>query len=1324
MKTPNVKVKQSKSRKWLKRILIVLAIIIFLPLTLFTIGWFNRDRIIDVLQERYHENSTGTLTIGKVNASFLGGFPNVGFTLKDIKHTNSDTITDQFSTLKIQETKLIIGAGKLLSGNFLFKKIAIKNAVFISEVISRRPLAYHERLMRDMKKSKLKGFQLPKWLHQDGATFMLDNVQYITKNNVLNKSFDLHIHKIRSEFKGNEHTLNGKSTIDITVNTLGFNTKKGSFFNGAHVTGNLKFNVNLENNRIEFPDFPINIDHQTFQLNANFDFSDSTKYVFRLQNMKTDFRAVKGLLPDNLSNHLKNFEIQNSFKSSINIAGKFDYGSNPDVYAEFSTIDNDVIISNKFHFKKTSFGGHLTNDVYETDSLRFAKKSTKDFKLFFDTLNTELEDIKVDSRDSYYQSTPEAVNFIDANVLLNGKNETLASIIETDNFDFKGGTFHMDTHIKGDIHHPYQFLNKATGEFNIKNTRVVLKKNGLQLPVRSIAVSLKKENAVLRELIINLSNGEDLVLTGILKNISGLLSKTPTLPTTSQISLNSKSLNINDVLYMAKEFVPNSNTKVEDRKNLFETLDAIYSQFHPQFDINIDALQFNDVVINDLKSNIELLDSETIWLRDFNFRYDRALTNLKGTVRVHGPKSKLKDAIYLNAEATSSGPIKVFKDLFNIELFRIDSGDFKFNGNVTGNIKAFNELLNNARGDLILTNTKLYYEPAQMDIAIDSLSLFVDDSNILLKQFNLEIDEHSPIKLAGNIKQFPNFLLDEIQDPGSIFLNVTAHFIDGDELLKTVNLFETEERTKDQKSKKALHSIFKDINRFNPEIELDIDSLKYKDLITENIKAQIYFENDSILKLNYLDLHYKETIANVYGEINAHTSQEEMVKNNPFDLDFYVNVKGKSEDLNDYLKTTNFLFKSGDFEFHGNYKAQSRDLKLLNAKGYGDLKIGNTIVDYGTANLQIPIDSLHIEINNDLATLRTLDIQLPGKSEVYFSGSIDHFSAFINDTSNRSHHSSNFSIYSPYIDTFNIQEFLEKSNIEDSETNQFDFKNWKEAMMKINTSFYPTVTIQIDTLKHDLLNITSFESKLLFDDNANFKIDDTQLDFHGGSIIMDLSVRIKKGDNTPVAIEMRAKDMDFHELLLSFDYFKNADLRQADSIQGKLNYVITADGILDINGKVNMDSLNGTLQLELEDVALYNYKPIMENIPLMKGERFKNLRFRPIIQTFEIKNGEIVIPRTEIQSSAIHLFAEGHLKLDEYMNVWLSVPWKNLKTNDGLSLPDKTTYKDAGSKFYVQFLQDKNSKKARKQKLKVKIKLGNRKLRKMRDAQQERLHNH
>lgn len=1314
MQTKNAKVKTSKKRKWLRRIFITLATIILLPFGLFTIGWLNRDTVIDVLQEWYSQNNTGTLTIGTVNSNFLSEFPKVGFTLKDIKQTNKDTISYQFSTVQIDEAKLVIAVGNLLSGTIKFDKISIKNAVISSEVLSNRALAYHEQLKRDKQNNHHKGFQLPDWLNENGADFLLDNVKYNTKDTILNKYFNLEIHQIKGGFKERNQKLTGNVSLDITVNNLGFNTKKGSYFNGARVSGRPKFTMDLKNENIEIPEFLLSIDKQTFKLNANFDLSESNGYVFNLQNSRTDYKATKGLLTDSLAIKLKNYEILRPFKTSLMLAGKFAYGNHTTIQAEFSSDNNDISIADKLHFKNASFSGSLTNDLYTTDSLLNAKRSPKDIKIVFNTIKANLEDIKVDISNAYFQSTPEAINFIEANINLNGSNEDLATIIDTDNFDFKGGTFQFDAVISGDIPNPYQFLNKATGTFNLNNTQVILKKNGLQLPIQSIALNLNRESSILRQLIINLPNDDNLVLKGELKHISGLLSKDPKIPTTSQILLDSKNLNINEVISMAKRFIPKSESEIDDRKTLHETLEAIYGQFHPRFQINVDTLQYNTVVINELNSNIELIDSKTILLRNFDFKYLDAVTNLKGSVIVPESESKLKDAIYINAEATSSGSIAIFKELFNIELFRIDSGDFNFHGTVKGNVKEFSELLNNVRGDLTLTNTKLHYASADMNIDIDSLSLFVDNSDILLKKFNLEIDEAHTLKLNGNIKKFPNFLLDNKQESGSIYLKITAPFIDGDTLLATIKSFKNEEKIKGPKNRRALHTIFKDINKFNPEIELSIDSLKYNDLVTENINALVKFENDSILKLKYLDLQYKSTIANIYGSINAHLRQYDSLNDNPFDLDFSVKVKGRSEDLNDYLKTTNFIFKSGAFEFKGNYKAQAEDLDVVNSKSFGDLKIGNTLVDFKAADLQIPVDSLHIEINNDTAILKTLDIDLPGKSSVYFSGSIDNFTEFINNSKDNNRHSSNFSIYSPYLDSSDIKEFLKTSTKtkQKSDDNSLNLKKFKEGMVKINSSFYPTLGIKIDTLRHKEFDLTDFGLELLFDNQGNFKMEDTQLNFYGGSITMNMDVGIQNATYIPVTIDMQAKNVDLHELVTRFDYFNDDNLRKTDKIEGKLNYRINGNATLGLDGNLNTESLNGTLQLELENLALYNYQPIMDNSILMKDERFKNLTFRPIVQTFVIRNGELIIPRTEIQSSAIQVFIEGKLKFKDYMDIWISVPYKNLKSNDGLTLPEKTSYEDAGSKFYVQLVQDKNSDKSRNQKLKIKVRLSNRKLRK------------
>ena len=1316
METKNAKHNKSTFRTWLQRFLVTLAVIILLPIALFTLGWLNRDTIINELQDWYSENNAGTFTVEKVNTTFLSGFPKVGFILRNITHTSTDTITDVNLTLHIDEAKLTVGAGNLLMGNIKFEKISINNARITSEVISKRSLQYHEKLRRLKSQTQQKGLQLPEWLAEDGATFFIYNVKFIAKDSISNRYFDYDIHKIEGAYKGKDLQLSGSTFFDVTINKLGFNTKKGSFSNGARLVGKPKFTIDIQNDQIEIPEFPLRIDEQNFRLNAQLNLSESECYQFIFKNDKTDYKAVKELLADSLAVKMENFDIQEPFSSTVKITGNFGYGNDPDILATFSTKNNDLLISNKLHLKNASFGGYLTTDIYETDEDRKANKSTKDIKIAFERIEANLEDAKVLVQNAYYQSTLDVSNFVEATILLDGSIESLGRIIETEDFDFKGGRFRLNASIAGDIPNTYHFLSVATGHFNLENTQVILKKNGLQLPIQNIDLELARENSYLKQLVINLPNGENLVLYGQLKNLSGL----PSTTTTSQIFLDSKNLNVNELIAMAIQFIPKADLDKNNRKTLHETLEAIYTQFHPQFGIRVDTLQYKDHVIHNLKSSITLLNSETILLRNFDFKFYESFTNLNGNLIVYGPESKFKDAIYMVAEATSSGSIAVFKELFNIELFRIDSGEFHFQGKVNGNVKRFSELLNNARGDLALTNTKLYYEPADKEVIIDSIALFLDNSDILLNKFSLEVGEQSPLNLTGSIKHFPTFLLDDVQNVGSMALKIQAPFVNVDDVLNTIKSFKNENTHKEIRTKKAMHSLFKDMYKFHPEIELDIDSLKYDGLITENLKAAIFFENDSILQLNHLDLTYKETTVSIEGNINAHSSKEYLSSGNPFYLDFFVNVKGKSENLNDYLKTTNFIFQSGDFEFVGNYNAQSEDLNIMNSKTFGDLKLSNTRIDYTAANLQIPVDSLHLEINDDLATLKNLNIKLPGKSAINFSGSIDHFSEFINNSYENSIHNSNFSIHSPYLDTDDLKEFLKNAtlnnetptNTETPTRKETDLQKLKEAMVKINTSFYPTLGVKIDTLRHKDFTLTDFGMELLFDDTGKFKIEDTQLNFHGGAIALTMEVDLKTIENLPVTIDMKATDVDIHELVTGFDYFNDADLRATDTIEGMLDLHLKAIGALDNDGKVKLASLNGTLEIQLKDFELYNYKPIIENSVMMKDERFEKLRFRPIVQTFEIRDGVLLIPQTEIQSSAIHFFVEGNVKFDEHIDVWLSLPWRNLKRNDGLTLPEKTTFAKAGSKFYVQLVQDKSNLKERKQKLNVKVRLSNRKLRK------------
>ncbi|SDR97196.1 AsmA-like C-terminal region [Gramella sp. MAR_2010_147] len=1268
--------------------------------------------LIDELQDWYRNNNNGSLEIGDVDATFLGGFPNVGFTIKDVYQTSFDTILDKNSSIFIKKAQVSISAIDVLSGEIAFRNIQIDHAEITSEVISEKSIAEYIRLKKQRQAASGSGLKLPGWLHPERTNFSLKDVSFIAKDTMLNKYFNLNIVQAKGRFRSKNEMITGVLNFKVMVNNLGFNTKKGSYINGAMITGSPEFILDREISTLDVSEFQLKIDDHLFETKADFDFTENSSYRFSLQNQETSFKKIKELLPDSLSAKLSNYEILEPISTELKLDGKFLYGDIPNINGSFSAENNIIRVGDSIQLNKVRLSGYLTNHLNQDSEI--PKPSRRDIRVFFENLSGEIKDIEISANNSYYQSSAKASNFINANLKMSGSNETLARLLQNDNFNFIGGNFNLETHINGNIPSKHKLFNFATGRFSLNNTRVVLKRNNLQLPVDVVELRLDNENSVLEQLKIDLPNGDHLIFKGNIKNVSSILEDNPLIPAIAEVSLDSDKLNLNELIATAMEFIPSSEKANNELKTLHETFEAIYQKFQPRFKLNLRTIEYDSISFKNLIADVQLLDAETVRLNDLNFDYNNAKTELNGTLKIPKPDNSFEEPLYVNVKANSSGPMKVFQDLFNIELLDIKAGKYSFSGNVTGNISKFEQLLNNVKGDLKLVDTQFYYPKAAMDFDFDSLTVAIEDANINLERFLLEVDNHYPIALQSRITEFPGFLLDHVKSDGRVFIGMDAAFIDMDDWMKSLESIESNNENKTPKNRE-LAAIFNDIYKFNPEFTLKLDSLKYKKLVSNDISAKVYFKDNSTLKLDDLKIRYKNSEATIRGNIAAKVIEKARGNQNPFNFEFSAEAKGQSRDLNDLLKTVNFYLRSGDFKFDGSYKGEARDLKILNSNAQGDLSLGETMVDIEAAKIQVPIDSLHLVIKNNLATLVRLDVSLPGKSSIDITGEIDNFSNFINNEQTIDSHKSTFNIKSPYLNSEDIKKFLvNTSKDKDSAKSQkLEVKNLKEILSDINNSYFPSANIEIDSLVYNNLAVSGFTSNIDFDQEGTIRVSNTQLQYFGGSINLMLEAGVSSQDLLPAKLKLNVENMDLEKLVRDFDYFNNEDLRNAEKISGNLEFNLDADAFFDDEGKLKMNSVNGSFQVAIEDLAIFNFKPVMESVVLLKKERFKKLQFRPIKQTFQVVNGEIIIPQTQIQSSAIQIFAEGKLKLGEYVNIWLSIPWNNiLKKRDGLILPEKVSFEDSGLKFYLQLVQDKNGEKDKKSKLKTKFRLGKRKLEK------------
>ncbi len=1309
--------KHKKSRlKLLKRIGLILLAILLAPTLLFTIGWFNRDLLIDQLQDWYRNNSRGQLEIGKVDATFLSGFPNVGFTINNIYQTSFDTILDKRSSISIQQARVSIGAADLLRGNLEFKNIKIEHAKIHTEVISEKTVEEYVSLKMQKQANPSTGLGLPEWLSKK-TDFNLRDVHFISKDTMLHKYFDVEVHNAKGSISMVNDQVSGKLNFKGTVNDLGFNTRKGSYINGALVTGNPEFLLNQSTNLLNVPEFLMEIGTQNFRTTANFDFNATNSYYFSLQNTETDFQELKQLLPENISEKISAYNISETINTALQLKGKFRYGDIPFIDANFSTRGNSGSINDSLQLENIELKGYLTNTLNKEQDSTIYEPSRRDIKIYFENFNADLEDIKISAGNSYYQSSEEAFNYINAHLKMFGSNETLARVMQNRNFNFLGGDFDLVARINGDIPNTGEIFNSAEGRFTIRNTRVVLSENNLQLPVELLDIKLNQDISILENLIVNLPNQEQFTFNGTIKNISSLMLDDPEKPALANVFLKSEALNINDLITTAKEFIPPSERSSNNLKTLHQTFNAIYRKFQPHFRLDIKSVEYNNNTYEVLEADIQLTGPETVSFSNLGFIYQDAFTELKGTLKIPEPNNNFEEPIFLNVAANSSGPVKIFQELFNIQLLEINTGEYTFSGNVTGNIQKTDELLRNINGDLKLLNASFFYPEAAIDIEFDSLKVGVHDSSIKLDRFLIEIGEHHPFSLRGRIEDFPGFLLDSLQSTGKILISLDAPLVDMNQWMKTVNSMDLE-KTDESLNKSDLHAVFADIYRFDPEFNLRIDTLKYKDLVSKDVSAKVFFENRSTLKLEDLEIKFRDSKATIRGELAAQDTKNSLENQNPFNFSFAAEASGRSQDLNDLLQTVNFDLRSGNFEFKGSYKGQASDLRIMNSNASGDLILGKTRVDIKGTSIQVPVDSLHLYIENNLATLERLDIKLPGKSSIDITGKIDNFSNFINNDQTIDSHNSSFRITSPYLNNKDIKTFVgaggKKKDIE--KTRQFEMKNLKGILSKINDSYFPSATIEIDSLIYDNMAFSDFASEVGFNDSGDLKVDRTSLEYFEASAKLMLLAGLETSKNLPIRIQMNIEDLAMENLVRDLDYFKDDELRKAERIGGHLNLKFDLNAIFDEQGKLKMNTLNGKLQVDITGLALYEYEPLLENVVLLKEERFEKLEFQPIRQTFEITDGKIMVPRTQLQSTAMQIFVEGELKPGEYYNLWISVPWNNIfKSRDGIELPEKISFEKSGAKFYLQIVQDKESEKERERKLKTKFRLGNRKLEKSKE---------
>lgn len=368
-----------------------------------------------------------------------------------------------------------------------------------------------------------------------------------------------------------------------------------------------------------------------------------------------------------------------------------------------------------------------------------------------------------------------------------------------------------------------------------------------------------------------------------------------------------------------------------------------------------------------------------------------------------------------------------------------------------------------------------------------------------------------------------------------------------------------------------------------------------------------------------------------------------------------------------------------DLSFNGGVLAEDsigRELK-------GFIRVNNTNLTYLPRHLKFNHSDAHLYFNKDSLWIKQLNTEI-GASSVQIKGKADQFvEAFF-----RPDKQIEFDCQIKG-DTLDINDFMPLLSARSS------FEEGAGEKMEENTKGLTEFNRRFD----DLLNKSRMTldldiNKLIFENfkASHFKADmelgvDSmflkrgRMEQSGGSLLIE--VGFKPVDSFSLfQLHARLFHLDARELFASFSDFNQKSLTQ-NNIRGKLSAEVTLSGKVADGQGLSKKDLQGRVSYELMDGALIDFPPLLKIARFaFKKRGLDNVTIAPLRKDFEVNAGNLIFPKTTIQSSALNLIFQGVFDFnDKHTDLALEIPLsdpkkrsKNIKEDKKQPSKDLTLY--------------------------------------------------
>ncbi len=411
----------------------------------------------------------------------------------------------------------------------------------------------------------------------------------------------------------------------------------------------------------------------------------------------------------------------------------------------------------------------------------------------------------------------------------------------------------------------------------------------------------------------------------------------------------------------------------------------------------------------------------------------------------------------------------------------------------------------------------------------------------------------------------------------------------------------------------------------------------------------------------------------------------------PNGLDTRINIEGKSELINQFLDSKEFLFQGGHFNVSFAYTADvdKFDRQQLLKEAQARLSITGSEIYYQPVDVVFSLKEMWVEALQDGANFKVnLNIDST-QSNLELSGNLENLHTYLLRNQGKEPDPKSFQleaeVYSSKLHWEDLKILTQVEN--ENSMDHMVQTNIQETIKTLLNTFHPNFSLRLDTFVYSpQFILEKLYTGLHMQDSNILVLKKTGFTFHEGSMYVNARVDLSNPHFLPFRMDINTDDLDLGSMMQSLDYLDMEALQKTDKLEGRLSMKLEIESMLDTEHQsLVTQETSGKFIFDINDIELKGLQALdaLAGKILMK-QRLEELKFAPISGIITFDGDSIRIPLIEIQSNAIHFFLEGEVILEDSSNVWVSVPLHNLITTDLEVISPKTGYALAGNKVYVE----------------------------------------